>query len=180
MAYWVGITAARRHEQHRRRLVSLACRCARLALPYAIGSDAESGIELAEDWARGDDGVTSQRLRATSAHQMYAELLRLVDVGGLAAFSERGRAFWDGIKGSQAAGLAAGASGAAVSIAATYASLRAGDSNQVISAAFDAMQTVSCAVAAGGPDKSALLIACGDLVRAEYPRPPDAFTGEPS
>lgn len=63
---WMLWWAARRGVR-RRDLVLAACACARLALPYAQGDEAELAIATAEQWAHGDVSVTLDDVRSASA-----------------------------------------------------------------------------------------------------------------
>jgi hypothetical protein len=63
---WMLWWAARR-DVRRQDLVLAACACARLALPHARGVAAGLAIATAERWARGDERVTLDELRAVAA-----------------------------------------------------------------------------------------------------------------
>lgn len=60
LLWWIGRTVARKQGPERRRLVKVACQCARLALPRLPEWETRPlrAIETAERWARGEEGVT--------------------------------------------------------------------------------------------------------------------------
>src|SRR3990167_9889790 len=75
MLWLVGFLSGEPESDSRKRLVLAACECARLALPHVRkGEDRPRiAIETAEQWARGEDGVTlSQVRRAADDAAAYA------------------------------------------------------------------------------------------------------------
>ena len=66
LLWWISKTIAAKQGPERRRLVRVACQCARLALLYVQASETRPlrAIETAERWANGDESVTLAEVRA--------------------------------------------------------------------------------------------------------------------
>ena len=122
-----------------KKLVLIACQCARLALPYVQGVEKRplKAVETVEAWAKGDTSISMRDLKAAGA--------------GAAGAAEA--AAW-------AAGAAARAAGAAAR-AAWATAWAAG------AAAWAARATWATAWAAGAAEATALK-KCADIVREHY------------
>lgn len=74
MLWLIGKLSSEPTSDNRKRLVLVACECARLALPYVEKGEARplQAIEMAERWANGDDTVTLEMVRAAANAAAYA------------------------------------------------------------------------------------------------------------
>jgi len=150
LLWWISKTIAAKQGPERRRLVRVACQCARLALPYVEAGETRPlrAIEIAERWANGDESVTLAEVRA--AYDAAA------DAAAAAASYASYAAYY--------AAYAAAADAAAAS----YAAAAAADAAAADAAARSQM------LAAAAAARSQMLARCVEIVRAEYPDPPTA------
>jgi len=147
LLWWISKTIAAKQGPERRRLVRVACQCARLALLYVQASETRPlrAIETAERWANGDESVTLAEVRA--AYDAAADAAAAASAASYAAY--------------YAAYAAAAAADAAADAAVAYAAAAA--------AAAAAYAAYAAAAA-----RSQMLARCAEIVRAEYPDPPTA------
>lgn len=68
MLWLAGKLSGEAGSEKRRVLVSASCQCARLALPYVTKGETRPlrAIETAEKWAKGEDGITLEQVRAAA------------------------------------------------------------------------------------------------------------------
>ena len=146
-------------ETERKRLVLAACECARLALPHVKKGELRPlrAIETAEQWARGENGVTLGDVRAArrAAGAAYA-------AGAAAAYAADAAAAYAADAAAYAADAAAYAAAAAAADAADAAAADAADA-----AAYAAAYAAADAAA-----RKSILSQCADIVRGHYPKPP--------
>lgn len=69
MLWLIGKKAGKPWSDKRKKLVLTACKCARLTLPYVESDETRPliAIETAEQWARGENSITIQDVRAADA-----------------------------------------------------------------------------------------------------------------
>ena len=142
----VGAVSGPPEDDQRRHLVLAACKCARLALPYAGQGEtwSLSTIEIAERWARGEGVNPEDVFSAVRAASALAEAT---------PHDPAAQAAWN----------AASCSAAAVYCAAAHVSFPAG---HAASCARDAAR------AAGSPDaEKQVLRDCAEIVRRAFPEP---------
>jgi hypothetical protein len=148
LLWYVGRTvAADRDSAARKRLVWVACQCARLALPNVPAGETRPlrAIEVAEAWTRGEG--TLKEVRAAAAAAAYAA-------------------------DADAAYAAAYAADADAAYAAAYAA----DADAADAAAYAAAAAyVAYAAYAADAAADAVRQQCADLVRAEWPTPPEVL-----
>ena len=141
---WLAGKLCRTNEQ-RKTLVLAACGCARLALPYVAKNEKRPlhAIEIAKQWARGEDEITLDQVQSAASaatHAAYAA--------------------------SAAYAAAYAASAAASAASAAYAASAAA------SAAYAASVAHGSAYAAYNGKIKEILKSCADIVRAYYPTAP--------
>ena len=68
MLWLLGKLSGNPESASRKKLVLVTCQCARLSLPYVKVGELRPlrAIEIAEAWARGDDGITLEDVRNAS------------------------------------------------------------------------------------------------------------------
>jgi hypothetical protein len=117
MLWLIGKLSGESGSDERKRLVLAACECARLALPFVQKGETRplTAIETAEKWARGEEGITLEQVRA-AASAAYA--------------ADAADAAYAADAASAAAYAAAAASAAAYAAAAASAAASAADAAQ--------------------------------------------------
>jgi hypothetical protein len=148
MLWLVGTCAAGQESDARRKLTLAACECARLALKYVAAGELRPlrAIETAEQWARGEAGVTIDDVRDaadTAARASARAAYATADASATAAAAAAAAA--DTTDDSAAAAGAAAA-------AAAYAAYAAG-----------------CAAGYAAVAQQAVLAECANIVRKHYP-----------
>ena len=141
LLWWLAHTVAREQgSAGHRRLVLVACQCARVSLPHVRVGETRplAAIDAAERWARGEEGVTAEQVRAAASAANAAA----------------------------AAYAASAAADAAYTAAAAYA---AADAAYTAAAASAASAAAVAAYAADARSaRTRVLAQCADLVRAEF------------
>jgi len=144
-----------RSEKHKQ-LVLTTCKCARLSLHYIHKDELRplKAIETAEQWARGENGITIQQVSAaaSAAYAAYAAAY-----AAYAAASAAASAAYAAYSAYAAASAAADAAYAAYSAASA-------------ASAADAADAAVSAVAKAAPIKT--LRKCAKIVRKYYPKAP--------
>jgi len=140
----------------RKKLVLVTCQCARLSLPYVKVGELRPlrAIEIAEAWARGDDGITLEDVIIASfaAHAAYAAAH-----ASYAAADAAHAAY-----AAHAASYAAASASASADYAASAAS----------AAAHAAYAADYAAYAADAAARLKTLAKCADIARQYYPVAP--------
>ena len=151
----------------RKKLVLCACECVRLSLRYIPAGEIRSlaAIETAEQWARGESGVTLDMVRAADAAFSSAAYAARA-AANAAAFAAAADA---PLTAANAADAAAYAAFAAAHIAFAAFSAAAYASPLVAAYAADA---AAYAARAADAAKLSVLKECADIVRKHYPKPP--------
>jgi len=146
MLWLAGKLSGRPESLSRKKLVLAACGCARLALPYVRNGELRplKSVEVAEQWARGENGITIQDVRDASHAASAASAAEAADHAASAA---------------SAASAAASAASAAW-YAAQYAEYAAAEAAQY------------AAYAASAAARQATLKVCANIVRRYYPIAP--------
>jgi hypothetical protein len=150
MLWLMGKAAGGPRSQSRRRLVLVACACAREALPLVRKGEGRplAAIELAERWARGERGISISDLRA-AADAAYAAYAYAAAAAARAAYA------------ATAAAAATAAYAAAAYAAAAYAA-----------AAAAAAYAAAAAAAAATYARAQMRARCADIVRQHQPKAP--------
>jgi hypothetical protein len=132
--------------EDRKLLVLAACQCARLALKYIPENEKRpvTAIEIAEKWARNEEGVTLEhvRLAASASYAAYAASYAAANAARAA-------------RAANAAAYAASDAAAYAAYAASYAAANAARAARAANAAADE-----------------ILKQCADIVRQYYPKNP--------
>jgi hypothetical protein len=160
MLWLIGKLSGESGSDERKRLVLAACECARLALPFVQKGETRplTAIETAEKWARGEEGITLEQVRA-AADAAYA-----AHAAAYAAYAAADAA---------AAATAADAAYAAYAAAdAAYAAADAADA--AYAAAAYAAAAYAAYAAASAAKRKEVLATFADIVRRHYPEPPEA------
>ena len=158
MLWLAGKLSGRPESLSRKKLVLAACGCARLALPYVRNGELRplKSVEVAEQWARGENGITIQDVRDAA---WYAE-------SAASAAEYAAYAAWDAAYAAYAAAYAA----YAASAAAEYAAYAAWDAASAASAA--AYAAYAAWYVAEPAARQATLKVCANIVRRYYPIAP--------
>jgi len=156
MLWLVGKLSGEIRSEKRKQLVLTTCKCARLSLHYIHKDELRplKAIETAEQWARGENGITIQQVSAaaSAAYAAYAAAY-----AAYAAASAAASAAYAAYSAYAAASAAADAAYAAYSAASA-------------ASAADAADAAVSAVAKAAPIKT--LRKCAKIVRKYYPKAP--------
>jgi len=176
-----------RSEKHKQ-LVLTTCKCARLSLHYIHKDELRplKVIETAEQWARGENGITIQQVSdaasaadaaADAAATAYAAAYAAnaanaanaayaADAAAYAAYAAAYAAYAAAAYAADAAAAAANAANAASAASAAYAAYAA------VAAAASAADAADAANAAADAAKAKILLKCANIVRTDYPKAP--------
>jgi hypothetical protein len=162
MLWLVGKLSGKSGSLARKKLVLAACQCARLSLKYVKKGEIRplKAIETAEAWAREDEGVSLQDVRAAdaayAAYAAYAAAYAAyADAAAYAAYAAAAYAAY--------AAAAYAAYAAYADDAAAYAAYAAAD---------DAAAYAAYADDAAAYARISVLKECADIVRKFYPEAP--------
>jgi len=164
-----------RSEKHKQ-LVLTTCKCARLSLHYIHKDELRplKAIETAEQWARGENGITIQQVSAaasaaSAAYAAYAAYSAYAAASAASAAAAADTAYSAAAAAAYAAYAAADAD-AAASAAAAAANAAAADAAAAAYAvaAADAYAAYVASVAA----RIKTLRKCAKIVRKYYPKAP--------
>ena len=157
MLWLIGKAIAK--DADRKPLVLIACKCARLALPYVLKGEEQpqKAIETAEAWVIGK--ATLKEVKAAAAYAAYAANAASYVANAASAANA-----------AYAASYAANAASAAY--AASYAAYAAADAASASYAAYASDAAYAAAYASYAAADESTLSQCADLVRAYYPNPP--------
>jgi hypothetical protein len=160
MLWVIGKAAGSPMSKSRKKLVLCACKCARTALPYIQKGEIRPirAIEVAEQWARGDIGVTLD--------DVYSAAYAASDASDAAAYAADAAAAYaaDAAADAAYAAYAADAADAAAYAASYAADAAAGAAYAAAGAAYAAAGAAYAADAV----KKTTLKQCADIVREHY------------
>ena len=139
----------------RKKLVLAACGCARLALPYVKKYELRPriAIEIAEQYARGENGITLEQVKDTAYAATYAA--DTADTAYAAAY-----ATYAAYAAAYAADAADAADAAYAATDAAYAATYAADT--AYAADINAIASI----------RTKVLSQCADIIREHYPEAP--------
>jgi len=164
MLWLLGELSDKPESVSHKKLVLVACQCARLALPYAKEGELRPlrAIEVTEAWARGDEGIRREDVRK-AADAAYAAAHAAAYASVYAAYAA-----------ADAADAAYAAADAAYAAAhATYAAAHAADAADAATyAAAHAAYAAAYAAYAAATSRISTLEKCADIVRDYYPVAP--------
>jgi len=164
MLWLIGKLSGESGCEKRKRLVLTLCKCARLSLKFIPKYELRplKAIETAEQWARGENDITLQQVRAAYAAAADAYAAAAADAYAAAAAAD-----------------AAAAAAAYAAAAAADAAAAAAAADAYAAAAAYAAYAAAAAYAADAADAAAarakILLQCADIVRADYPDVDDLF-----